>query len=89
MTTFREVMSIVHADRIILHCRSTVRDEYICNGWTKKDFDRLVEDWGDAEVVRVDFHTSYGYWPEIFLERKFRPERFRTSKEETERKEQA
>lgn len=89
MTTFREVMSIVHADRIILNCRSTVRDEYICNGWTKKDFDRLVEDWGDAEVVRVNFHTSYGYWPEIFLERKFRPERFRTSKEETERKEQA
>lgn len=75
MATFREVMSIIHSPSIVLNCRSMVSDEYLCNGWTRKDFDRLVEDWGDAEVMRVDFRTGYGDRPEIFLERHFRPKR--------------
>lgn len=75
MTTFREVMSIIHADSIVLSHTAVNGTSYICNGWTSKDFQRLVEDFGDAEVMRVDFHTSYGNRPEIFLSARYRSKR--------------
>lgn len=75
MTTFKEVMSIIHANAIVLSHTQVGGCSYICNGWTTKDFPRLIEDFGDAEVTRVDFHTSYGERPEIFLSGKFRAKR--------------
>ena len=78
MTTFREVMPIIHADSIVLSHTAVNGTAYICNGWSRKDFRRLVEDFGDAEVMRVDFHTSYGNRPEIFLN-----PNYRLKKEET------
>lgn len=78
MTTFREVMTIIHANSILLSHTAVNGASYICNGWVRKDFDRLIEDFGDAEVMRVNFHTSYGESPEIFLN-----PNYRLKKEET------
>lgn len=73
MVKFKDVMGIVDSNSIVLNHTAVGKTAYICNGWTKKDYQRLVEDFGEAEVMRVNFHTSYGNTPEIFLDPAFQP----------------
>ena len=67
MTTFRELTTVIHADRIILNHMNKSGTTYICNAFLADEFTRLLADYGDIEVGRVNFRTSYGNWPEIFL----------------------
>lgn len=72
MTTFRELMSVIHTERFLLWQPAKNTGKYICNGWAQKDFPRLIGDLGDAEVKRVNF---YGECPEIFLDESFKQTR--------------
>lgn len=72
MTTFGEIMTVIHAKGIILNHMNKSGSSYICIGFLEKDYPRLLSDFEKEEVIRVNFHTSYGNWPEVFLSRDYR-----------------
>lgn len=65
MTRLREIMPIIHAEAIELHslCRTT--RQYVSSDWAYDDFEKLVDEHGDEEVVHVQFLNTPV--PEIYL----------------------
>ena len=51
-------MTVIHADRIILNYMNKSGTTYICNAFLADEFTRLLADYGDIEVGRVNFRTS-------------------------------
>ena len=62
MTFLKELLPILHADTIYI-----ILSSHMVGSYPKEGYEEVLEKYGEYEVMRCDFHTSYGVKPEIYI----------------------